>query len=70
MERKNRGVLFPNKKKTKEKSPDYIGSITLFDGHEYWLSGWSNNKDGKKWMSLSIGDEKKEKSNYGDEEIF
>jgi hypothetical protein len=39
----NRGVLFINNRKEKEKQPDRKGEINI-DGKEYWLSGWTKSK--------------------------
>ena len=56
----NSGVLFKNENKKSDRHPDYNGSITLQDG-DYWLSSWINeSQNGKKYMSLSIGDKKED----------
>lgn len=53
----NRGVLFKNDRKQSDRHPDYNGSITLANGEEHWLSAWiKRDKNGKHFMSLSIGD--------------
>jgi hypothetical protein len=51
----NRGVLFKNDRKEKETHADYRGNINV-DGVEFWLDAWikESQKDGKKFMSLSI----------------
>ena len=51
----DKGVLFKNDKKETDNHPDYNGSINI-EGTEYWLSAWINqDKNGKKYMSLSKG---------------
>lgn len=49
----NRGVLFRNNRKEKDTHSDYNGSINV-DGKEFWLNAWLNEKDGKKYFSLSV----------------
>lgn len=50
----NRGVLFKNKEKQSETSPDYTGSVNV-DGTELWLNGWlQTSKQGEKYFSLSV----------------
>lgn len=51
----DKGVLFKNDRKETDSHPDYNGSINI-EGTEYWLSAWINeDKNGKKYMSLSKG---------------
>ena len=58
---RDKGVLFKNEKKTKERSPDYQGSINIA-GTDHWLSAWiATSKSGKKFLSLSIGKVKEQK---------
>ena len=60
MESKDRtAVLFPNERKREgKKDPDFTGSVTL-GGVTYWLSGWRNqDKNGKHYLSMKIGDAK------------
>lgn len=47
----NSGVLFSNKDKKNEKSPDYSGNV-IINGKEFRLAGWL--KDGKKGKFLSL----------------
>lgn len=52
----NRGVLFPNDRKTKNSHPDFTGNCTIKtpDGEliEIWVSGWE--KEGRKGPFLSL----------------
>lgn len=48
----NSGVLFRNDRKETENHPDYTGTINI-EGQEYWLSGWLNDKKGRKYQKLS-----------------
>ena len=53
----DKGVLFKNRDKDPDRPTDrdYMGSINV-GGTEYWLSAWINeDKNGKKYMSLSLG---------------
>jgi uncharacterized protein (DUF736 family) len=54
----NRGVLFPNTRKTTDRHPDLTGRINI-GGVEYWLSGWykTSNRTGQEFLSLSLGNE-------------
>jgi len=57
----NRGVLFKNDRKETDKHPDYTGSLNV-DGVEHWFSAWiKTSKNGKKFMSLSLGKPKEAK---------
>ncbi len=48
------GVLFKNKRATKETHPQYTGSITV-KGVKYSLAAWlKESKDGTKRLSLSV----------------
>lgn len=49
---KNKGALFINEKKRNDKDPDRSGNINI-EGVDYWLSGWINEKDGKKYLTLA-----------------
>ena len=52
----NRGVLFPNSRKTKENHPDYTGKIDI-EGTEHWLSAWlKKSKNGNQFISISLGE--------------
>ena len=57
----DRGVLFKNDRKDSDKHPDYKGRITPGDGPQRWLSAWINEKNGRKYLSLRIGDECEER---------
>jgi hypothetical protein len=58
----NRGVLFPNDRKTKSSHPDFKGNcmVKTPDGEliELWVSGWE--KEGRKGPFLSLSFEIKE----------
>ena len=56
----NSGSLFPNDKREKDSQPNSTGSA-LIGGKEYWVSGWTKERNGKRWISLSFKakDEKK-----------
>jgi uncharacterized protein (DUF736 family) len=57
----NRGALFPQEKKT-DNHPNLSGSLNIA-GVDYWLSGWTKtSKEGKKYISLSLGDPKEKQS--------
>ncbi len=44
---KNRGSVWPNKKKRDGKQdPDFTGSLNV-DGKEYWVSAWKKKPDAK-----------------------
>lgn len=67
------GALFKSKNKKTDKHPDYTGDIYL-DGTLYWLSAWvKNTKNGDKFLSVSVGGEKKpkeeNKNTGGNEEV-
>lgn len=49
----NRGSMWENDHKTTEKHPDFRGSLNV-DGTVYWISGWTDMKNGKRYMSLSV----------------
>jgi hypothetical protein len=55
------GSLFKNKRKETERHPDYNGSITI-NGVEHWLSAWIKEGKSGKWMSLSLGKPKEQRS--------
>ena len=51
----NRGALFRNERKESDSQPDYRGPINV-QGVEMELAAWlKTSKNGKKFMSLSIG---------------
>lgn len=60
---RNSGVLFRNQNKETDKHPDYTGSWTDEDGHEFFMSAWINeSKSGKKFLKLSRGKSKEAKA--------
>lgn len=66
--RPGRGVLFVNKKKSQENSPDWTGDLCLEDGRVIKLSGWmKTSKSGDRYMSLSIREERQYQYQDGDE---
>lgn len=48
------GHLNPNQNKFKENHPDYSGYLKL-DGKVLNISAWVKDKDGKKFLSVSVG---------------
>ena len=52
-DRTNTGTLGRNKRKEKDKHPEYTGQINI-EGTEYWLSGWVKEGNGEKFFSLSV----------------
>ena len=57
----NRGVLFGNRDKKTEKSPDYSGTINI-DGRELNLSGWKKvSKKGGTFLSLAVSEKRPSK---------
>jgi len=61
-----RGVLYPNdRKRDGKKDPDFTGNVTI-GGKTYWLSAWKEeSKNGNRYLSLKIGDEKGAKKDGG-----
>lgn len=50
----NSGVLFQNKKKTKDSQPDFTGGVTV-GGVDYRLAGWTKvSHQGNEYMSLAF----------------
>jgi len=49
----NSGVLFSNKDKKNEKSPDYSGNVVI-NGQELRLAGWLKEGKNGKFISLSV----------------
>ncbi len=59
--------LFPNKYKTKDKQPDYRGTLTDKDGKEWDISGWAlKTKNGDKWVGGKISDAEENRKKFGD----
>ncbi len=52
------GSLFNNDRKEKDTHPDLAGSIML-NGKEYWLSGWKKQGSKGEFISIALGQEKK-----------
>ncbi len=50
----NSGTLWVNDRKEKGTHPDFKGRITLEDG-THWLSAWKKEKNGQKFLSISVG---------------
>lgn len=52
----NKGVLFPEKDKKSEKSPDYTGKVNV-DGKELRLAGWKRqSKNGGVFLSIAVSE--------------
>ncbi len=48
------GSLFKNDRREKDSQPNLQGPA-LIDGVEYWVSGWTKERDnGDKWISLAF----------------
>ncbi len=57
MNKPNTGVLFIQREKTSEKSPDFTGTVNI-DGKDYRLAAWNKTSaKGVKYYSLAISDE-------------
>ena len=57
MANEKRFVLFPAREKKQEKSPDMTGEI-MIDGKIYYLSAWTQEKNGMRYLSGVVGQEK------------
>jgi uncharacterized protein (DUF736 family) len=58
----NRGSVFINDKKEKEKDPDYRGSLNV-NGQDFWVSGWKKvGKSGQTFLSLSVREKEERQS--------
>ena len=65
-----KGNLYVNDYKKTENHPDYTGKITISD-KEYYLSGWKNtSQNGKAYISITIGEEVKEKTENKKDDLF
>lgn len=65
-----KGNLYVNDYKKTENHPDYTGKITISD-KEYYLSGWKNtSQNGKPYISITIGEEVKEKTENKKDDLF
>jgi hypothetical protein len=49
----NRGALFKNKRKEQPTHADWTGRINV-DGQDYYLNSWTKEKDGDKYLSISV----------------
>lgn len=49
----NKGAIFKNDRKEKETHPDMKGSLNV-GGVDYWVSAWTKNGKGGKFLSLSV----------------
>lgn len=64
------GSLWPNKKRTKDTSPNSTGQIKI-NGRIYLLSGWAKEtKNGVRWVSLSVREADETNQDNGDDEPF
>jgi len=50
-----RGVLFKQREKNNERSPDYTGNVTI-DGKEWRLAGWIKEGRSGPFLSLSVSE--------------
>ena len=65
-----KGNLYVNDYKKTENHPDYTGKITISD-KEYYLSGWKNtSQNGKAYISITIGEEVKQKTENTKDDLF
>src|SRR5262245_30337378 len=63
--KQNRGSMFENGHKTKEKQPDFTGSVNV-DGTIYWLNGWKElTQSGKKRISVSVQRQDEQRQSNG-----
>lgn len=49
----NSGSLFRNDRREKDTHPHARGDAVI-DGVEYWISAWTNEKNGNKYQSLKF----------------
>lgn len=49
----NSGSIGKNPKKTDAKHPDMKGKAVI-NGTKYWISGWTKETNGDRWLSLSF----------------
>lgn len=49
------GSVWPNDRKTEDWHADHRGKILLPDGSEHYIDLWNNEKGGKTWMGIKIG---------------
>ena len=57
MANEKRFVLFPAREKKQDKSPDMTGEI-MMNGKVYFLSAWTQEKNGMRYLSGVVGQEK------------
>lgn len=60
----NRGAIFKNDRKEKDKHPDYKGSVNA-DGVEYWVSAWIKEGKKGKFFSLSLTQKQDQQTHKG-----
>jgi hypothetical protein len=61
VQKDGQGSLFKNTRKETESHPDYNGSMTI-NGVEHWLNAWINDGKNGKFMKLSLGKPKEQRS--------
>ena len=49
----NSGSLFKNDRKERDTHPDWNGTLVV-EGKQYWLSGWTKEKNGSTYFSLAL----------------
>lgn len=49
------GSVWPNDRKTEDWHADWRGKILLPDGSEHYIDVWDNEKGGKTWRGIKIG---------------
>lgn len=57
-----RGVLFKQREKKSERSPDYTGNVTI-GGVEYRLSGWARQGRSGTFLSLAVSKSENQSGN-------
>ena len=50
------GSVWPNDRKDEDWHADWRGKILLPDGTEHYIDVWDNEKNGKTWRGIKIGD--------------
>jgi|MGYP003626995950 hypothetical protein len=49
------GSVWPNDRKDEDWHADWRGKILLPDGSEHYIDVWDNEKNGKTWRGIKIG---------------
>jgi hypothetical protein len=49
------GSVWPNDRKTEDWHADWRGKILLPNGSEHYIDVWDNEKGGKTWRGIKIG---------------